>query len=670
MNYQNLDIQFFRSANNIYVCHVQSSVSGEAQAEFENPFSELELENFVLKIGRTRSGTRRLNSPEMRAAQLFGSRLFNGVFQGPVHEIITSSINQTNQSKKMGLRIRLRLGNVPELANYPWEFLYHPTLKRFIAHSTRTPIIRYADLPHPVQPLKIDLPLRLLVIAYNPPEYPSLNIAQEKLKMKTALNDLVRKGLISIEWLDEASLASLQKFLRQKSVHILHFIGHGGWDDRNQDGFLIMDDAKGGSRWVYAGHLATILHDHADLRMVFLNTCEGGRVSTTDAFAGVAGTLVQQGIPAVVSMQFEITDKAAVLLSQLFYESLADEYPAEAALAEARKALFASGNDVEWGTPVLYLRSTDGKIFDISNSSPKVSIQDSSELHLGNIRTSTPLPPKKSIASILPIGSLKPIEFDWVRIPSGEFVMGSNPDVDKEAKPDEQPQHSVNLPEYQISRVPVTIEQFAQFILETEYKTTAEIIGTSFGWTGTGWKELPGVFWFQPRGPGSSINTKLQHPVTCVSWFDAIEFCKWANVRLPSEAEWEKAARGNNGQLYPWGNETPEPTRGNFSWQNREPVQVGQYPNGASPYGILDMAGNIWQWTSTLWGVGSSLQFPYPYKPEDGRESLEADINMSRVLRGSAYDDGLQNVRCATRQHLQQLGRDYAFGFRVALDAK
>src|SRR3990172_1190293 len=98
-----------------------------------------------------------------------------------------------------------------------------------------------------------------------------------------------------------------------------------------------------------------------------LNACEGARTSPTDPFAGVAATLIQQGIPAVVAMQFEITDDAAIQLAQEFYGSLADGYPAEAALSEARKAIFASGNKMEWGTPVLYLRSPDGRLFSLSN---------------------------------------------------------------------------------------------------------------------------------------------------------------------------------------------------------------------------------------------------------------------------------------------------------------
>ncbi|MGH9891305.1 MAG: CHAT domain-containing protein, partial [bacterium] len=122
----------------------------------------------------------------------------------------------------------------------------------------------------------------------------------------------------------------------------------------------------GRSRPVSGQDLGTLLHDHRSLRLVVLNSCEGARTSPTDPFAGAAQSLVQQGIPAVIAMQFEITDEAAMTLSHEFYAALADGYPVDTALGEARKAIFASGNEVEWATPVLYMRSPTGRIFRMS----------------------------------------------------------------------------------------------------------------------------------------------------------------------------------------------------------------------------------------------------------------------------------------------------------------
>lgn len=306
----------------------------------------------------------------MRAAESFGKKLYDAVFRDEVRECLTSSLHQVDREEISGLRIKLRLVDVPELANLPWEYLYHPTLRRFIVLSSETPITRYVNLPRPVMPLRITGPLHLLVMVASPSDYQPLDVNREKTKLENALSDLEQRGLIVIEWLENHTLAALQQRLRWGPVHLFHFIGHGGWDEQAQDGVLLFENESGRGYRVNASRLAAILHDHRALKLVVLNTCEGARLAPTDPFAGVATTLIQQGIPAVLAMQFEITDQAAILLAQVFYESLADGYPAEAALSEARKAIFASSNDVEWGTPVLYLRTPNGRLFDLTTVQP------------------------------------------------------------------------------------------------------------------------------------------------------------------------------------------------------------------------------------------------------------------------------------------------------------
>jgi WD40 repeat protein len=368
-DYADFDLEITRIAEGKYRAQVVDSPAGQSSIEFPRPFSEMELENFILKIGRTRTGVRRIDSPEMKAAESFGKKLFEVVFQGEVRECLTSCLHQIDREEIPGLRIKLRLVDVPELANLPWEYLYHPALRRFIVLSPETPITRYVNLPQPVSPLKITGPLHLLVMVASPSDYPPLDVDREKTKLKDALNDLERRGAIVIEWLENGTLSTLQQRLRRGPVHLFHFIGHGGWDEQAQDGVLLFENEFGRGYRVNASRLAALLHDRRELRLVVLNACEGARTSPTDLFAGVAATLVQQGIPAVVAMQFEITDGAAIQLAQVFYESLADGYPAEAALSEARKAIFASSNDVEWGTPVLYLRTPNGKLFDLTTVS-------------------------------------------------------------------------------------------------------------------------------------------------------------------------------------------------------------------------------------------------------------------------------------------------------------
>ena len=184
-------------------------------------------------------------------------------------------------------------------------------------------------------------------------------------KDQGAVGGLKERGLIQLTRLPAATLSALQRQLRQEQYHIFHYIGHGGFDQQTQDGVLLLEDENGRSRLVNGNYLGTLLHDHPSLRLAVLNACEGARTTRSDPFAGVAQQLVRQGIPAVIAMQFEITDRAAIILAQEFYDALADGYPVDAALAEARKSIYTAGNDIEWGTPVLYLRAVDGQLFDL-----------------------------------------------------------------------------------------------------------------------------------------------------------------------------------------------------------------------------------------------------------------------------------------------------------------
>ncbi len=183
--------------------------------------------------------------------------------------------------------------------------------------------------------------------------------------------------------------------------------------------------------------------------------------------------------------------------------------------------------------------------------------------------------------------------------------------MDKQASDDEQPQHRLTLPEFYIGKYPVTNEQYAAFVKATGQAAPRH------------WKN------------GQIPAGKENHPVVNVSWRDAVAFCRWLSqasgksLRLPTEAEWEKAARGRDGRIYPWGNQPPTKELCNFGGNVGDTTPVGQYPAGASPCGALDMAGNVWEWTGSLYR-------PYPYQPEDGRNSPDGEG--PRVVRGGSWD--------------------------------
>jgi formylglycine-generating enzyme required for sulfatase activity len=245
----------------------------------------------------------------------------------------------------------------------------------------------------------------------------------------------------------------------------------------------------------------------------------------------------------------------------------------------------------------------------------------------------------RPIPEILTIAS--PISLRLVRIPAGEFLMGSVAARDAHARDEEFPPHRVHVPEFHIGQYPVTNLQYQAFVKATE-------------------REAP-YPWKSGRIPPGKGN----HPVVTVTWHAAVEFCDWLSretkqpFRLPTEAEWEKAARGADGRIYPWGDEPPDGNRCNFGENAKDTTTIGRYsPQGDSPYGCADMAGNVFEWCQ-------SLHEPYPYQADDRREDLEADG--MRVLRGGAWRTDSAGVRCAYRYYHFIPGGGYGSdGFRVA----
>jgi hypothetical protein len=403
-----------------YRARVLYSPAGQAEATFHQPFSEIELENFYLGIGRTRTGVRGLNSPEMQAAAAWprdkGQRLFETVFKGEIYACYVSSLALAQQQNK-GLRLRIRLKSA-DLVNLPWEYLYNAPQNRFLCLSVDTPVVRYLDLPHPPETLAVKPPLKILVLVSSPVDFPPLDVQAEKDRLLQCLGSLEQRGLVVVECLEEATLTAMQHALRRGDYHILHFIGHGGFDRASQDGLLVFEDENQRGRELSGQYLGALLANYDSLRLVVLNACEGARTSTADPFAGVAQSLVQQGIPAVIAMQFEITDRAALTFAQEFYTALVEHYPIDAALTEARTAIFAQGNDIEWGTPVYFTRSPDGMIFSIAapeEAIPAISVRQPSRLVQEPEGTATPvgarpeaapepvsIPREKSVGAIPP----------------------------------------------------------------------------------------------------------------------------------------------------------------------------------------------------------------------------------------------------------------------------
>lgn len=260
------------------------------------------------------------------------------------------------------------------------------------------------------------------------------------------------------------------------------------------------------------------------------------------------------------------------------------------------------------------------------------------------------------------------LQLDFVHIPASPFTMGSSRSRDSQAHEDEMPAQLLSVTDYFIMRFPVTNAQYAQFMQETGHRAP--------------------LFWRD----GTFPNGKSDHPVVGVSYYDAIAFCAWAGqvtglpIRLPTEPEWEKAARGPEPRLYSWGDEWKTNACNVSEEKLNDTSPVGRFsPQGDSPYGVADMGGNVQEWCSSLFG-------PYPYDPADGREahvydlhnrdllpklletgctsipeSDEASLGKS-VIRGGSFRETKFQARCAYRSWAAPMHRSDDTGFRCCYE--
>jgi len=262
---------------------------------------------------------------------------------------------------------------------------------------------------------------------------------------------------------------------------------------------------------------------------------------------------------------------------------------------------------------------------------------------------SPPAPEKEWPPTIRP----DPDGEEMVRIPAGEFVMGSNED-DNEKTP-----HNVFVAAFYMDKHEVTNQRFDRFVKATGFRTEAEQAGGGVFWDGTHFKQDASVNWKSPFGPGDSLQDKMELPVVQVSWNDAVAFCVWAGKRLPTEAEWEKAARGGlEGKKYPWGDVD---ARGRACYDQAgtgRPDSVGKY--AATGYGLFDMAGNVWEWCSDWY------QADY-YKNSPSKNPAGPTSGEDRVLRGGTWSYYGGYLRCADRSYSLPSFRFGYVGFRCVM---
>jgi hypothetical protein len=304
--YDDLKLEFERRNGGSYTVIAESSDGRRVRGSFTPPLNDEELDDLVRDVGLVRRA-RRSEQGRLKEIEEFGSELFAGLVREQV-AVVFEAARSAAENRERGLRITLNMSGAPELMRLPWEFLYRRP--RFLSQSVSTPVVRSLDLESARRPQEVQLPLRILGMVSSPSGYPELDADEERRKLEEALSRLRDDGLVELEWLERATLEEFgRRVAEPDEIHIVHYIAHGAYDETTESGILVLETPQGRAKDVAGRTLGSMLQDEESLRLVVLNSCEGARTSRIDPFSGVAASLLEFDIPAVVAMQFEVTDE-------------------------------------------------------------------------------------------------------------------------------------------------------------------------------------------------------------------------------------------------------------------------------------------------------------------------------------------------------------------------
>ena len=375
MDYLNFDLRIDTPDAYGYPVRVTHAPAGEANASLQLAFDEpflagLQTLETVRGVGANLRGTKTATPTpadvsEVALTREVGGTLFEALFPGEVRSRYRSSLEMARIGGKQ-LRVCLRM-EAPELALLPWEFLYDVDAGDHVNLLRETPVTRYLEMGGHTPPLTIPPPLRILGMLASPADLPSLDAEQEKQRMVQAVDHLLDARSVELVWVEGQSWRDLNRTLQTGEWHIFHFIGHGDFDPAEGEGRIaLVDESSGNSHFLSATQLGRLFDAHPSLRLVVLNACEGARASADNLFSSTDAVLSRRGIPAVVSMQYAISDRAAIEFSWAFYDSLARGLGVDESVYEARIAISSALADrAEWATPVLHLRAEEGALFHV-----------------------------------------------------------------------------------------------------------------------------------------------------------------------------------------------------------------------------------------------------------------------------------------------------------------
>lgn len=361
----NIEMTIATKAESVYLVHLLNT---DVEHEFNFRFDLSEKE----ELNRIRNGISHGDAGAGFEAHLkaYGDKLYSLLMGDAVGE-------EFNRLSKGGFCLRLHLP--PNLEALPWEYL--ATKGEFLFKSKENVLIRK---PSPEKMAatsqEITFPLRQLVIISNPPDLPEhkkLDVVKEKRLIKEALKPLIDEGRLVVRWEDEASLERIHDALLDFDPHIIHYTGHGGFDEE-LGGVLLLEDGSDKSQNVSGADLAGRIAGR-DVRLVVLSGCQTAEAKTTDSFSSVAGALVSKGVPAVIAMQQSIRDDSATTFASRFYKALASGEPVDLSLSEARLSMSTPGSAgenrephsfVDWGIPVLITSASDLNLFNLDTAAP------------------------------------------------------------------------------------------------------------------------------------------------------------------------------------------------------------------------------------------------------------------------------------------------------------
>ncbi len=308
--------------------------------------------------------SRRIMSDTEAAVQAVGIRLFDATFTGDIRTAYRTSAAVAAE-RGTGVQIALRL-DAPGLAALPWEALFDSETQAYLC--LKEPLVRHVPAPFSPPALTVTPPLKVLGMISSPAGLPALDVEAERGRLEEALRPHLDAGRVELHWLDDVSWTGVHDKLLEEEWHVLHFIGHGGYDTETDEGVLAFVGRNGRADYVPASRLADLLDEAEPTpRLVVLNSCQSGASGTIDLFSGTAAALAHSGIHAVAAMQYSISDDAAIAFARGFYKALAHGRGIDEAVRSGRIGILGlSRGTLEWITPVLYLRGEDTHLFDIA----------------------------------------------------------------------------------------------------------------------------------------------------------------------------------------------------------------------------------------------------------------------------------------------------------------